>query len=144
MSDSSKTAMKPDNVIYASHESGREMKWRLIVYDVEKLVAKDFKLLLVNTGNSHELVCPACVIDNETGRRTLIEADISAIREIIENCNAERWRAYLTVKTDDEYGTEKTYKLRIRTTGNHHPERKRQKKIPSNADLSLSGILLGR
>ena len=128
MSDSSKTAMKPDNVIYASHESGREMKWRLIVYDVDKLVAKDFKLLLVNTGNSHELICPVCVINNETGNGTLIEADISAIREIIENCNAERWRAYLTVKTDNESDTEKAYKLKDPDYGQSSSGKEKAKK----------------
>ena len=104
------------------------MKWRLVIYDADFPGAGEIELLLVNTGNSHELICPVCIIDNETGNGTLIEADISPLRDTIENCKAERWKVYLTVKAGDVSGTDKTYVLKDPDYGKSSSGKKKAKK----------------
>lgn len=93
MSNTKETAVN-NNRLYASHVGRREMKWKLMIHDLDLIDVKELEIRLVNIGSNHEMICPVYIIGKEGGK-TLIEADISPIRDTVENCRAERWKVYL-------------------------------------------------
>ena len=112
----------------AKYISGGNWRWVFSVADIDIPDAKQASLTLINITNEH--ICRCAVIDVRKGIQgeLVIEADLTPLKNTIENCRTERWKTYLTVK-DGNKTEEETYILKDPAYDKQSVEKKKKKDL---------------
>ena len=111
--------------IAAKHISGNDWKWLFNVADTVLPEAGSLELLLVSTTSERRCHCPILCVQKRGNDEAFVEADISPLKETIENCKTERWKVYLTTESSKSPPEEKKLLL---TDPEYHEVRSGKKK----------------
>ena len=115
--------------IIAAHISGNDWKWNFRVPDYEIPAVKDIALTLFNTSNEQTLICPVLSVKEDRQGGSVIEADLSLLKETIDTCKTVRWKILLTVGKSIGHLDDKVYVLKGDCKGKSSDGKKKKKDL---------------
>ena len=88
--------------VSASHVSGGDWRWTIRLSERKWGPEAVISLIAVAREDGRKVECPAKIIKTEEKKCTVLEADVSSLKETIESCVMKQWAVFISVRCKDK------------------------------------------